>query len=386
MSRLLRPLLACLLCAALGAAALPATAPAAHHAKAGHHKNKAHKKKAHKKKAHKKKARGKKVAGASVPAVLDVPVVFHVRNTNTSKVPCAADGAAYDVRGHLVGPTARLARGPAGGVTLYAHGLGYGEFFWHDTSLPDYDYATHLAADYGQVSVTIDRLGYGASGRPDGNQVCYGSEADWLHQIVEQLRHGTYDLGGTTPPVFSKVALIGHSAGGFMVEAEAESYHDVDALGLAGFANTGASPLTILTFAGTQGACLLSPLPHNYAYFGATAQDFRAGHIYNAEPAVADSVVARRAPDPCMDTGSAAQAIVIDLLTANSIRVPTLMVHGSNDALFPPPAGAEEQLLFLGNPDVTQVTLAGTGHAMTFGRTAPEFRATVGKWLQKQGF
>jgi pimeloyl-ACP methyl ester carboxylesterase len=378
MLRLLRPLPAGLLCAALAAAAVPAAASAAHDAKPKHHKKAKHHKKG--------KRHDKKVGGASVPAVLDVPVVFHVRNTNTSKVPCAADGAGYDVRGHLVGPTARLARGPAGGVTLYAHGLGYGEFFWHDTTLPDYDYATHLAADYGQVSVTIDRLGYGASGRPDGNQVCYGSEADYLHQIVQQLRHGTYDLGGTTPPAFDKVALMGHSAGGFMVEAEAESYHDVDALAVAGFSNTGSSPLTILTFAQAQATCFTNPLPHDYAYFGATAQDFRAAHIYNADPAVADSVVARRAPDPCMDTGSAIPAIVIDLLSTNSIKVPALLVHGSNDALFPPPAGQEEQLFFLGNPDVTQVTLAGTGHAMTFGRTAPQFRATVGKWLQKQGF
>ena len=54
--------------------------------------------------------------------------------------------------------------------------------------------------------------------------------------------------------------------------------------------------------------------------------------------------------------------------------------------LFPPPAGPVEKLWFSGNPDVQQVTLASTGHAVTLGHTAPKFRATVGDCLKKHGF
>jgi pimeloyl-ACP methyl ester carboxylesterase len=236
--------------------------------------------------------------------------------------------------------------------------------------------------------VVVDRLGYGASGRPDGNQVCYGSEGDYLHQVIGQLRHGTYDVAGVpAAPAFDKIALAGHSAGGFMVEVEAESYHDIDALILNSFANfVGPSVATFAAFGNATLTCQLNPPPDHYTFFGPTPQDFQAQHFYNADPAVVADVVARHAPDPCMDTGSALQSVVIDALSANSIKVPVLIVNGQNDALFPPPAGQLEQLLFSGNPDVKQVTLPATGHAVTLGRTAPQYRATVGAWLRGHGF
>ncbi|MCW3014148.1 MAG: hypothetical protein JWO02_1240 [Solirubrobacterales bacterium] len=334
-----------------------------------------------------KKAKAKKAGIAPKATTQEIPVSFTVRNTNTSMIPCASDGKTYEVRGHLVGPADRLNGSTPQAVALYVHGLGYGEFFWNYKGVPGYDYATQQAVQFGQVSVVIDRLGYGTSGKPDGNQVCYGSEGDYLNQIVTQLRSGAYTASGEPArQTFSKVALVGHSAGGFMVEASALSYHNVDALIVAGFGNTGASITTYATFAQTTLDCYTAPLPNNYAYFGKTPADFKAGHFFNADPAVADAVTAIRAPDPCMDTGSAIQAIVVDALSNNSIKAPVLIVTGANDALFPPPAGDVEKLLFFGNADLTQVTLPGTGHAVTLGRTAPQFRSVVGGWLKHHGF
>jgi alpha-beta hydrolase superfamily lysophospholipase len=334
---------------------------------------------------------GPSVAAAAGP-VADLPVTFHVVNVNRSRVPCAADGRPYDVRGHLVGPAAALTASGPRAVTLYAHGLGYGEFFWHFKGLPGYDYATELAAA-GHTSVVIDRLGYGASGKPVGDQVCLGSEADYLHQIVGALRTGAYTVTGVdgAPPSFARVALAGHSAGGFMVEDEAASFRDVDAVVVAGFSNAGPSPLALATFGDAQTRCALSTLfpslaPGKYAYFGATPADFQAAHFYNADPAVVSAITALRARDPCGDTGAGLQAILVDLLSNISVGVPVLLVNGSNDALFPPPAGPLEQLTFLGNGDVSQITLAATGHAMTLGRTAPHFRQVVGDWLAARGF
>ena len=59
---------------------------------------------------------------------------------------------------------------------LYLHGLGFGEWMWHFTANPAYDYAA-LQAKAGHVSVTIDRLGYDASGRPAGKQSCLAGQA-----------------------------------------------------------------------------------------------------------------------------------------------------------------------------------------------------------------
>src|SRR3954453_10680274 len=135
----------------------------------------------------------KKVKAASVS------VTFTVKNTNTSQFACASDGATYQVKGHISGPASALASASKKkkkakkrpkAVTLYMHGLGLGEWFWNFTPIPGYNYALQQARA-GHVSVTVDRLGYGASSRPDGNKICIGSQADVTHQIVQQLKTGT---------------------------------------------------------------------------------------------------------------------------------------------------------------------------------------------------
>ncbi|MGH7821363.1 MAG: alpha/beta fold hydrolase, partial [Candidatus Binatia bacterium] len=186
---------------------------------------------------------------ALATAVSSTPVTFSVVNTNESMVPCSSDGAAYQISGHLVAPDALPAA-----VTLYLHGLGYGEWFWNFGAVAGYDFAAGLAAD-GHASVIIDRLGYGQSALADGNASCLGAQATIAHQIVGQLRDGSYTLdgvAGTTAspnPAFSAVALAGHSAGGAIAEIEAYSFDDVDALIVMSYADQGASPDALAAFA-----------------------------------------------------------------------------------------------------------------------------------------
>ena len=63
----------------------------------------------------------------------------------------------YQVQGHITAPAGALAA-PKPAATLYLSGHGYGEWFWHFTSVPGYDYAT-AEARAGLTSVTIDKLG-----------------------------------------------------------------------------------------------------------------------------------------------------------------------------------------------------------------------------------
>jgi len=57
------------------------------------------------------------------PTVLRRAVTFQVHNVDRSALPCPSDGAAYEVKGHLVEPgTSRSPRS----VMLYLHGLGTG--------------------------------------------------------------------------------------------------------------------------------------------------------------------------------------------------------------------------------------------------------------------
>src|SRR5436190_17759305 len=103
-------------------------------------------------------------ADASSRDIVDVPVSFQVQNTNTSRDPCASDGNPYVVRGHLTGPRAAI-EGPAAAVTLYYQGFDSGEWMWRFRLVPGYDYSTEMAK-LGQVSVTVDQVGYGARAIP----------------------------------------------------------------------------------------------------------------------------------------------------------------------------------------------------------------------------
>jgi pimeloyl-ACP methyl ester carboxylesterase len=330
------------------------------------------------------------LAAAQVPpGVVDVPLTFTVQNTDRSKVSCASDGESYAVHGDLIAPASTL--GDPGAVTLYVHGLGLGEWFWHFTDVPGYDFAGQLA-QAGHASVVIDRLGYGRSGKPAGTQVCLGSAADYVHQIVGQLRAGSY-AATRAHPAFGRVALAGHSAGGYMVQAEDYSFHDVDGLMILGFDDAFPGPSAAVNFAQTQLVCSLGGQreggtsgPPGYAYFGQTDAQFQSAFFFDADPAVVSDATKLHARDPCGDTGSIVAGEAADALDLGAIDVPVLLLDGANDQLFPPPGGELQSLLYTGSPSVTQMTLADTGHAMTLGRTEPQLESIVAGWLSAHGF
>jgi len=332
-------------------------------------------------------------ARAAEPAgVVDVPVAFAVKNTNTSRVSCASDGAPYTVRGHLIAPASQLAgRGPQA-VTLYLHGLGYGEFFWHFTGVPGYDFATELARA-GNASLVIDRLGYGASGKPPGQQSCYGSQADVTHQLVGQLRAGSYQAGGAAARAFSRVVLASHSAEGFTAQNEAYTYRDIDGLMVFSFADSGSTPLTLSLFGRAQTICAAggqpqagSSGPGGYAYVGQTDAEFQGANFYDTDPAVVSLVTGMRSRDPCGETASAVANGSSDTTNDGQITVPVLLAIGDHDALFSPSSLSTQKAQFTGSRDVTALTLPDTGQAVTLGRSAPTFRSAVIDWLRARGF
>src|SRR2546423_129266 len=140
-------------------------------------------------------------ATAAAGEMVDLPVAFRVDNTNSSRLPCHSDGKTYVVRGHLTGPRAAIAGPGPRAVTLYYSGYDSGEWNWRFRVVPGYDYAAELAR-VGHASVTIDQVGYGESGHPQGNDTCLGAQADIAHQIIGQLRAGTYTASGMQPVTF----------------------------------------------------------------------------------------------------------------------------------------------------------------------------------------
>ncbi len=323
--------------------------------------------------------------------IVERSVSFQVRNVNRSLTPCAVDGRRYTVRGHLTGPAAALANPRA--VTLFLHGLSYGEFFSRYTAQPGYDFASKQAAA-GHVTVTIDRLGYGNSDKPQGDDICFGSRADIAHQIVQQLRAGSYG-SNAGHPAFSQVVLAGHSVGSIIAQEEAYSFGDIDGLMVLSYSDTvvSAAAQQALMVATTQ--CRAGGQrsggtsgPTGYVYFGAaTPAMFLAAHFYapNANPTVAATTAQLRHRDPCGDILSYKAAVKANLAHVQNIHVPTLVLIGGRDAIYPTAAGTQARLL-TGSRSVTAVNLAATGHAVTLHLSRNTFLAQVSQWLNGHGF
>jgi pimeloyl-ACP methyl ester carboxylesterase len=329
---------------------------------------------------------------AGVGEIVDVTFSATVTNTNNSTAACLPppDGKTYPIKGHLTGPREGLTRFQPS-VALYLHGLAQSESFWRFRAVPGYDMTMELAKA-GHVSVTIDRLGYGASAGPPGTATCFGSQATVAKQLVDALKSGTYALGGEAPVHFQRVALIGHSIGALTAETTAYSFPGIDALGMLSYADQGASPLALQTAGAASLKCAgggedAKPGgPPGYAYYGETEQDYRAAFL-NAptDPVVADASTAMRPRDPCGDLQSITPTLVADQIGSGVIGGPVLIMLGDQDALFPPPAGDFQAARMFG-AKVTHKEIKGAGHAITIGRQAPLFRHELSKWLTDNAF
>jgi pimeloyl-ACP methyl ester carboxylesterase len=324
--------------------------------------------------------------GAAAPArsgVVEVPVAFRVLNTDTSGAPCnparPSDGKAYTVRGHLTGPRSALAGQRSSAVTLYLFGYEAGEWNWNLKDVAGYDYAAEMAR-LGHVSLTIDQLGYGASGHPNGNETCMGSQADVAHQIVSQLRSGSYTMGGRPATAFGSVILAGHDVGGQIAEIEAYSYQDIDALILVTWADQGQTPW-IIRRSSEAGLEWCPQTTSGYVHF-ISEQEYRQLLFYDSDPRVVDATNSLRNPNPCGMIGSAGPSVAVDKLRTSEVRVPVLIVFGADDTLVWTRQGQEQQQdNFTGTADRTTAFVPRAGHFPMLEKTAPEFRNVISSWL-----
>ena len=334
-------------------------------------------------------------AAARGRGVVSRAVTFSVQNLNRSRLACATDGATYPIKGHLIGPSSALAsrkkrqRGRA--ATLYLHGLGFGEWFWHFTAVPGYDYAT-AQAKRGHTSVVIDRLGYDSSGHPPGKQVCLGGHADIAHQIVQELRSGSYVVDAGKAVKFKRLALVGHSAGAEMADIEAYSFRDVGALVVASFSYSNL-PRAQLALGPARDTCLAGGepaepgLPSGYAFYGQpAASDFQSIMFHDATPQVLAAATTLRNRDPCGDTESIIRALLQQEANLKRIKVPVLVICGTADALYSSLGCEQQRERYTRSRSVTLARVRGVGHAVTLDRKAQSFRLKLGRWLSKRGF
>jgi pimeloyl-ACP methyl ester carboxylesterase len=339
----------------------------------------------------------------AVNSVVERPVAFTVANTNTSKVPCVSDGSTYTIRGHLVGPRGAMAQRQLHAVTLYLYGYEGGEWNWDLQSVPGYNHAVEMAK-LGHVSLTIDQLGYGSSGRPaNGNLTCFGAQADMTHQIVQQLRSGTYRLDGGPGVKATSVVLAGHDVGGFIAEVEAYSFKDIDALIDITAADQGFQPWIVQRTATAAGEwCTESPT--GYVHF-VSEDEFRTLLFYDADPAVINATAALREANPCgLNRGTVPTVAISNpsgLLSflpggappptaagqLSQITVPVLIVFGDQDTLVWTRQGEEQQESnYTGSKDTSTEFIPKAGHFLMFDRSVPLFRDVISSWLTTRHF
>lgn len=319
-----------------------------------------------------------------------IAVEFSVVNQNRSLVPCRADGKSYTVRGHLVAPASSLVRPRS--VGLYVHGATLGEFNWRFRDVPGYDTMAELAK-LGHASISIDRLGYDSSDHPVGDQMCLGSEADIVSQIIDQLKSGTYHrIGRGRSPAFSRVAVVGYSAGGAIAEIIGHSFRNADALGIVAWVD---QPTQVHLRLAPHAAerCVTGGEhvdddgtgPKGYAYAWPSWDDQHPDTFGNTEPAVLDQVEIRLNRDPCGYTQSLTTTMLVNNLLLPLIDAPVLIVYADRDRVAPRPSvGAAEQRI--GSSDVTVETIKDAGHTVMLQRTAPAFRSVLHRWLEAHGF
>jgi pimeloyl-ACP methyl ester carboxylesterase len=365
-------------------------------------------------------------AQAKSPKVASHPVTFTVQNVNRSLIPCTPGGGTYKLRGHATGPASALStasrkkrRAKKSAVTLYLHGLGLGEWFWRfegesSRGLPPgvpapaatapvisgYDYA-QAQAKRGHVSVTIDRLGYGASDYVDGNKICLGSHADMAHQVVQALKSGSYTVTGGSPARYKTVALAGHSIGGQIAMAEAYSFRDVSDLIVASFSFANL-PRAQLALGPTRDTCLrggeppfvappnvtlpLGPPPAGYAPYGTgTPADFQDIMLHSATPQVRDAATSLRSKDPCGDIASIIAALLQQRALLPKVKVPVLIVCGTKDALYNGLACKMLGERFTRSRSVKVELVRNAAHAITVERPAATFGRKISRWLKRRG-
>jgi pimeloyl-ACP methyl ester carboxylesterase len=324
-----------------------------------------------------------------------VSVTFTVRNTNTSQFACTSDGATYQVKGHITGPASALSakkkrkKPRAKGATLYLHGLGLGEWLWNFPAVSSYNYALQQARA-GHVSVTVDRIGYGASGRPDGNQSCIGSQADVAHQIVQALKTGSYARAVGKAAKYKRVAIAGHSAAGEISILETYSYNDVNALIVVGFSFSNLAAANI-AFGNERNVCQAGGIPAtaggpaNYAFFGQTPAEFEQTMFHSATKPVRAAAIPLHYPDPCGDNLSLTDALNKQGPGARKIKIPAVVLCGANDVLYAS-FGCEAQAERFASKDKRTIIIKNAGHGLPLEKPAKTFRAKLGAWLSRRGF
>ena len=255
-------------------------------------------------------------------------------------------------------------------------GATYNSSYWGTASAPSF---VQTSVNAGYVTLNLDRLGTGLSGKPPGDQLTVGAESYGLHQVISQV----LPTGG-----FNSITLVGHSYGSAVAITEAATYHDVSGLVLTGFSHT-ANPTGFAALGGNLEAAIADPangqtLPTGYF---TTAPGSRANLFYDPSTSSSAVVSQDEATKDVVAQGSFAglSQVMNDSNLSGNITVPILGLVGANDAFFTNDSGndflTKEPAYYAQSPGLTFSVVPSTGHSLELSTTAPQTDGIIINWL-----
>jgi pimeloyl-ACP methyl ester carboxylesterase len=290
---------------------------------------------------------------------------------------------------------------PSTPAIVLVHGIASSTANW-DFS-PSWSTARALASA-GYVVYSYDRLGYDRSGyfdRPGGGETLTTREhRRMLHQVVQDVKSGGYATSPTDDCTAARpggmpnrtVAILGHSAGGWIVAGYPGTYHDVAAM------------IQTSIFATTAGAAAPSdqssqgggfdPDPEHPDYFDFFHQrsDCESFNVY--EPGAVRSVVDIACMPPFIPspygeiTDLAAKLAENDVAIAQiGPRTPVLLAAGDHDTTAPPEKVRADFEYYKARCgcDVSQYTIPSSGHLYQVHASLRQAVAEFVQWLTSRG-
>lgn len=316
-------------------------------------------------------------------------VCFAVNNTGDPQ-PSTLYGLRYTY-GHPTDSTPAI---------VLVHGIASSTANWDFT--PSWSVARRLA-QAGFVVISYDRLGFAKShyDRPKGGDLILATnQRDMLHQMVGEVKSGNYTVAQgsdcSAPQVPSNLAnptvvIIGHSAGGAIVQGYPGEYHDVAAVVQANYSNQGSGAVVQKQITNVVEPALAAG--DDYVPFFANRQQCVQFNIY--QPGAVTQVV-NIACDPTHFvltpagefTGFTALEQENDQFIKTTGNIPVLLTYGDHDAAFPPnTAQADYQYWITNCPgcDVTEWFEPNSGHLFMAHLSMPQWVNEVVSWLASRG-
>lgn len=283
---------------------------------------------------------------------------------------------------------------------VLVHGIASSTANWDYT--PGWSVARSLAKA-GFVVISYDRLGFAKSqyNRPKGgNLLLISNQRDMLHQLVGEVKTGNYSVASgndcSSPLSPSHLAnptvvIIGHSAGGAIVQGYPGEYHDVAAMVQANYSNQGMGAIVQQQITNVVAPALAKG--EDYVPFFANRQQCLNFDIYTPGEVAS---VAKLACNPANFvltpagefTGFTALEQENNQFIKTTGSIPVLLTYGDHDAAFPPNTTQADYQYWQTNCagcDVTEWYEPSSGHLFMAHQSMPQWVNEVVSWLASRG-